>query len=280
MPYSHAGEIGDIWKHLALCEILRIESPVEYMETHSASAQYVLPRDERRAYGIFHFWEALDQTQRDQYQYLKIIRSLDTVNTRRYYGSPALAMTFLGSDCRYTFFDVEQPALDSVATFAQDAGLKAKTICEDSVAALMQKEGALSPDTLVFLDPYLPFEKNSAGNDVFNVLQRLCQSEAKIVLWYGYDSLAGQRAIRDRLRKISVSAGKGSVHTFDIWQSWMDGGGCTVNPGVPGCGLALCHLSEESVEITLALLEVVREAYRDVPFGGVKTSILSQHHQL
>lgn len=28
MPYKHAGEIGDIWKHLPICDILNIEKPM------------------------------------------------------------------------------------------------------------------------------------------------------------------------------------------------------------------------------------------------------------
>ncbi|OQB53993.1 MAG: hypothetical protein BWX97_00288 [Firmicutes bacterium ADurb.Bin146] len=36
MPYNHAGEIGDVWKHLPPCDILTIESPIRYHESNSA----------------------------------------------------------------------------------------------------------------------------------------------------------------------------------------------------------------------------------------------------
>jgi hypothetical protein len=40
MPYNHAGEIGDIWKHLPICDILAIEKPRRYVETNSATRTY------------------------------------------------------------------------------------------------------------------------------------------------------------------------------------------------------------------------------------------------
>ena len=44
MPYNHAGEIGDIWKHLPICDILTIEKPRRYIETNSAFPFYILPQ--------------------------------------------------------------------------------------------------------------------------------------------------------------------------------------------------------------------------------------------
>jgi len=42
MSYTHSGEIGDVWKHLPLCEILKIEVPLTYHETNSAYASYTI----------------------------------------------------------------------------------------------------------------------------------------------------------------------------------------------------------------------------------------------
>lgn len=72
----------------------------------------------------------------------------------------------------------------------------------------------------------------------------------------------------------------GPVHTFDIWQSVMEDDACAVNPGVPGCGLALCHLSARSVETVREMMKLVEKAYQDVPFDGAMTSVLSEHHLL
>ena len=37
MRYIHSGKLGDIWKHLPLCDILLTEQPKRYLETNSAA---------------------------------------------------------------------------------------------------------------------------------------------------------------------------------------------------------------------------------------------------
>src|SRR5436309_1658093 len=39
---NHFAELGDVWKHLPLAEILRITPPRDYWETHAGSASYAL----------------------------------------------------------------------------------------------------------------------------------------------------------------------------------------------------------------------------------------------
>ena len=55
MPYSHFGEIGDLWKHLPLCEILAMEKPEVYVESNSAYSSYSLSHTERQEFGIYTF---------------------------------------------------------------------------------------------------------------------------------------------------------------------------------------------------------------------------------
>ncbi len=38
MANRHFGRIGDVWKHLPLAEILLLETPRRYWETHAGSA--------------------------------------------------------------------------------------------------------------------------------------------------------------------------------------------------------------------------------------------------
>lgn len=45
MPYRHAGEIGDVWKCLPVCEALCVERPRRHFETNAASADDALPGD-------------------------------------------------------------------------------------------------------------------------------------------------------------------------------------------------------------------------------------------
>jgi len=40
MPYKHARECGDVWKHLPLCSMLEVECPLRYHETNAARSGY------------------------------------------------------------------------------------------------------------------------------------------------------------------------------------------------------------------------------------------------
>jgi 23S rRNA (adenine2030-N6)-methyltransferase len=57
----HFGEIGDLWKHLPLAEILAVERPRRYWQTHDGNAIYELRPSPDRNYGICHFLGNLDR---------------------------------------------------------------------------------------------------------------------------------------------------------------------------------------------------------------------------
>jgi len=50
---NHFAELGDVWKHLPLAEILRVNPPRVYWETHAGSASYVLTESPSRLHGVF-----------------------------------------------------------------------------------------------------------------------------------------------------------------------------------------------------------------------------------
>ena len=58
MANSHFGNLGDVWKHLVLAEVLEREPPRWYAETHAGSAAYLLNRDPQREFGIWRFLAA------------------------------------------------------------------------------------------------------------------------------------------------------------------------------------------------------------------------------
>jgi 23S rRNA A2030 N6-methylase RlmJ len=62
MANVHYGNIGDIWKHLPLAEILAIEAPNTYWESHAGSSHYALTHSPEREYGIFYFARAANQS--------------------------------------------------------------------------------------------------------------------------------------------------------------------------------------------------------------------------
>ena len=62
MANVYYARIGDVWKHLPLAEVLRIERPGRYWESHSGSSSYPLTRSPEREYGVFLFLERADRS--------------------------------------------------------------------------------------------------------------------------------------------------------------------------------------------------------------------------
>src|SRR5689334_4140187 len=86
---NHFAELGDVWKHLPLAEILRINPPRQYWETDVGSATYALTESPSRLHGALRFLSCApcDPDLRDC-AYLRALRSLSGV----YPSSPALAL--------------------------------------------------------------------------------------------------------------------------------------------------------------------------------------------
>src|SRR6266536_2169837 len=52
---NHFAELGDVWKHLPLAEILHVDPPRAYWETHAGSASYPLTESPSRLHGALRF---------------------------------------------------------------------------------------------------------------------------------------------------------------------------------------------------------------------------------
>ena len=57
MANRHFGNIGDVWKHVVLAEVLEREPPAWYAETHAGSGAYAVVHSGGREYGFLHFLE-------------------------------------------------------------------------------------------------------------------------------------------------------------------------------------------------------------------------------
>lgn len=123
MPYSHAGEIGDVWKHLPLCEVLVREKPKRYFETNSAYAKYLLPRNALKEYGVFHLLPQAPINLVNETKYFIILKGADVEKSRIYFGSPAQAMVILSDKAEYFFHDIEELPLKDIRDFAISMGL-------------------------------------------------------------------------------------------------------------------------------------------------------------
>ena len=53
MTNPYFGDFGDVWKHLVLAEVLSLERPLAYWETHAGSARYALTVTTRALAPVF-----------------------------------------------------------------------------------------------------------------------------------------------------------------------------------------------------------------------------------
>lgn len=275
MPYTHSGEIGDVWKHLPLAEILKIEKPLRYHETNAACAQYILPGNSATAYGIYKLLGYQDAALQSS-QYLTLQRANGIEQNRCYLGSPAIAMRTLGSTTSYFFHDIESESLQNITDNTKNNHLPytISLFNQDSIHTVTQSAYQLGPDDFLHIDPYQPADKNPEGKNFYDVVKKAVSSNAKGLLWYGFDTLDGMREIHEQLKQIEKLYSV-SIPVYAIAQQSITNHGCQVNPGVPGCGLAAFHLSQTSLSVLHNYLHIVKNCYANAQYNGCNASLLT-----
>ncbi|UCD29847.1 MAG: 23S rRNA (adenine(2030)-N(6))-methyltransferase RlmJ, partial [Planctomycetota bacterium] len=153
----HFGELGDVWKHLPLAEILRVNPPLHYWETHAGSAHYLLTASPARLHGVFRFLRcAPDEPELQDCAYLQALYAMPEI----YPGSPILAIRALGQKASYIFCDIDPESVASLRTATAD--LDAQVLEADGVSAItreVQIARADPADVLVHIDPFEPHER-------------------------------------------------------------------------------------------------------------------------
>lgn len=81
MANTHFAEIGDVWKHLPLAEVLAIERPGRYWETHAGSALYPLTPSPQRDFGAYQLLAHANQAAALQRStYVRLLRQLGSAD--------------------------------------------------------------------------------------------------------------------------------------------------------------------------------------------------------
>ena len=288
MANVHYAQIGDVWKHLPLAEVLRIEAPLRYLESHAGSSSYPLTPSAERSYGVLRFAsEAARSPVLDASAYRRLLArySHDGVPTT-YPGSPLIAMTLLGSDEGYArgeefgFCDLDTGSLSTISEDARELGLPEdhlRLVEGDGIAALGRELGNLSREeasaTFMHLDPYQPLEAGDDGATSLDLLGRAAARGTKCMLWYGFDS----RRHRDNLLGALNSCGAAMrEETGDHRRLWFgeislraeDLSEVGFDPGVLGCGVVLCNIGEETLRVCTRLGEGLASIYEGARLPG------------
>ena len=167
MPNPDFGNIGDVFKHVALAEILATFRPKEYWESHAGSAFHDetpgVSASPAREHGVGHFVKSLgdfDALRRNIYTRAILEPSKDG-RARRIPGSPYLALAQLGDTVRrYLFCDLDAGGLGTIRGLARDLRVpesKIECVPDDGIMLLRGAGLTLSEQwtqsTLAFIDP-------------------------------------------------------------------------------------------------------------------------------
>jgi 23S rRNA (adenine2030-N6)-methyltransferase len=275
MANVHYGNIGDIWKHLSLAEILAIETPSVYWESHAGSSHYALTHTPERDFGIFTFARAASQSQRlNTAVYSQLLKGYEHNGQLQLYpGSPLQAMRVLQPHhATFVFCDIDPESLSTISEdrATLDLALDAVQVIQgDGIGALTRLLASFGSheigNTFVLLDPYQPFAANSEGMTSVDLFCEVSRRGGKVMLWYGFDSAGGQQQIHQHLQ-----------HAFQVhslpppgYQLWcgevrlnaIDTPGSRFHPGVMGCGIILSNVSNPSLAACQQLGEALATVY-------------------
>jgi 23S rRNA A2030 N6-methylase RlmJ len=194
MANPHFGNLGDVWKHVALAEALASERPLNYWETHAGSASYRLSHSPARDYGAYSLLESGRRSsilsQSPYYQELKRF-SQDDEHPPSYPGSALLAMRLLRGGADYVLCDIDTASVSSLSEAAASLGLSHRVRCErrDGLAAIRETSHEFNgdpADVLIHIDPFDPVVETEPGLSAVNLASELIEKGFKLVYWYGY----------------------------------------------------------------------------------------------
>jgi 23S rRNA (adenine2030-N6)-methyltransferase len=211
----HAGNIGDVWKHCALVEILsRVAAGtkgVGYVESHAGEGRYALAGTGEWTEAIGRLLSAAPAELGDgaAARYVALCRRLAGEGSppRVYPGSPTFARELLGTDARLTLWDSDDAAF---ARLEAEAGSDPRVRLRHGdgfaglTAAVLEAESE-SRDAVVLVDPSYGQKADWAvAGEAFAEVAR-ASARACLVLWYPVKSLTRPNALLARLEAAGVA---------------------------------------------------------------------------
>jgi 23S rRNA A2030 N6-methylase RlmJ len=123
MANRHFGNIGDVWKHAALVEVLEREPPGWYAETHAGSGAYAVVNDGGRRFGILRFLEVAPRFPAlARSRYRAVAASYVGSDRGLYPGSALLAMSVLGDACSFLLCDLDPESVTDLRRWSRELG--------------------------------------------------------------------------------------------------------------------------------------------------------------
>lgn len=195
MANKNFGNIGDVWKHVVLAEVLEREPPAWYAETHAGSGAYAVARSGGREYGFLRFLEVAPRfpvLARSRYR--AIAAAYAEGDRGLYPGSALLAMTMLGDASSYLLCDLDRESAADLNGWTRELGLHHCEVAEtDGMAAVAARlDGEPRRPALVHIDPFDRHARAPGGYSALELAARVAGSGTGLVYWYGYEEHGAQ----------------------------------------------------------------------------------------
>jgi 23S rRNA A2030 N6-methylase RlmJ len=261
----HYAKIADVWKHLPLAELLSVEHPARYLESHAGSALYPFTPSPERDYGVRWFLDhaAVSSALAGSAYY----RTLERMPAHggypvQYPGSAMLAMLLLERTADYVLCDIDPESVSSLRDAAARTGLVDQTrIVEGDGREALWSEASATADVqrwAVHIDPFDAFGAGPSGApSAVALARRLAEKGAMISYWYGYDD--GNREMW-AWEEIGVRA---QSKARSLWCGDVRLAEPETDSGIVGCGVLIANATEESMRRCGQLGQELERIYRN-----------------
>jgi 23S rRNA A2030 N6-methylase RlmJ len=284
MANKHYGNLADVFKHVALAEILATVRPAEYWESHAGSAYYeelpdVAAIPAERLHGVHYVAQACDDVLQASAYGRILERGMRDGLVWRIPGSPLLAFEILGEPLRRALFcDIDAASLETVRQRGIAVGGTAEKIeCvqEDGISVL-RGAALLLPEhwpgsTLAFIDPY---DIGATTESDIAPLDLWCETASRgimSVIWYGFADAQAQSAVRQQIQR-GIDKAKLANHGGQRLE------GTLLHPPVEGkantlwgFGLLVMNVPRDAMKRVDFLLRALEHSYREAPLAGGET---------
>lgn len=261
MANKHFGNIGDIWKHLPLAEILHIEKPRQYWESHAGSAAYEYTFSPERDLGAGYFFANVENVDLlKSSQFYKNFSPSFLGDEQIYPGSPLIALQMRSqSFAKALFCDIESESLNSIKQAAKDlriADSKIDARLGDGVIIVSDESAGISVNTasdiFILIDPYCIFDESGNGLNPLHLFWNLTSRGFKTMLWYSFSASCHYKALMYalkssldvlKLKRLIEKIWCGEISSKSAWGK----GKADINMGIMGCGLICGNLSAGAI---------------------------------
>ncbi|MCC6766283.1 MAG: 23S rRNA (adenine(2030)-N(6))-methyltransferase RlmJ [Deltaproteobacteria bacterium] len=219
----HAGNVGDVWKHCVLVEVLRRAAAenrvVAYVESHAGEGGYPLGPTGEWTEGIGRLWRAAGDLAAEDAagRYLRLSRALASPD--RYPGSPLLARAALPETATLALWESDAAASARLAAALALPAPRVAITCGDGLAALpaaVAEAEAHGARVVALVDP--PFTRKpdwiAVPDAVIAAAARA--PRATLLLWYPLKSLTRPNAMIARFKAAGVAASVAELVTTPL----------------------------------------------------------------